>query len=89
MLPDQLRNVAVKYEALLQERGAVPVRADTNQRIDTHQKLCHAMWMCEQIQAFVGLGEMYKANRWLGFVQGVMSSFDMLTVDEMREDNRS
>ncbi len=90
MKPDQVMNVVAKYTALLQLQGCRPIRTDiSSDLLDRYQKQCHTLWMCEQIQAFVGMGEMYKANRWLGFVQGVLWALDHLTIDQMREDNRS
>jgi hypothetical protein len=45
--------------------------------------------MCEQIKIFVEEDSIGKANRWLGFVQGVMWMTGFYSVDEMREHNRS
>jgi len=50
--------------------------------------LSHAAWMCEQARSFAKMGKFDKANRWIGFIQGVLWMAGRATIDEMREDNR-
>jgi hypothetical protein len=89
MLPDQLRDVAAKYVAILRTRGYMAVKADTSSVSSPESQLNHTVWMCEQLSALVGLGELEKAGRWLGFVQGILWGHNILTIDQMRDDNRS
>ena len=56
--------------------------------------LQHVRWMCQEILQWEWAssegawppGE--KANRWLGFIQGVLFTKGVYTIDEMREHNR-
>jgi hypothetical protein len=43
--------------------------------------------MLEEIPKFIKNGE--KAHRWLGFVQGVLWTQGIFTIDQLRDDNRS
>ncbi len=88
MSPDQILNAVTKYTAVLQTLGYKAVKADTSALNSAYNKLCHTMWMCEQVHGFVGLGQLEKADRWLGFIQDVLWSYDIQSVDQMREDNR-
>lgn len=44
----------------------------------------HVIEMCHKLQNFKNEE---KANRWLGFIQGVMWVFNIRTIEEMRRDN--
>lgn len=48
----------------------------------------HAKWMLYKIEEFVAEDKLGKANRWLGFVQGIFYSFGAYTINEMRDHNR-
>lgn len=50
-----------------------------------YDRLAHAITMCAKAKAFTDLGE---KNRWLGFIQGVIWSHNLATIDEMREINK-
>lgn len=43
----------------------------------------HIQWMCEQLS--IGKVSGLKANRWLGWIQGVLCTVGYTTVDECRE----
>jgi len=49
--------------------------------------LFHAAWMVQEAQQYVHQGKLEKANRWLGFIQGVFWVHRFRTIDEMRRDN--
>ena len=51
------------------------------------ERLEHALWMCEQGARFAAAGELGKAFRWLGFVQGVLWADGVRSIDDMRADN--
>ena len=53
------------------------------------ESLAHARWMCQEAIALVRAGKADKANRWLGFIQGVLWSAGTFTIDQMKEHNRS
>jgi len=68
---------------------------------DTYSQQQHLRWMCREVLGFLPhhkIGEpvpelaetqaaMEKAMRWLGFIQGVLWSTGVRTIDQMREDN--
>jgi len=48
------------------------------------KELAHCSKMVDQMQAFE---DIYKANRWLGFIQGVMWRHGMRQIEDFRRDN--
>ena len=46
----------------------------------------HLFWMLDQIDEGKVYGE--KAHRWIGYIQGVLVSRHVTTVEEMKEMNR-
>lgn len=49
----------------------------------------HLRWMCQQIPGFLAEGRADKAQRWLGFVQGVLWSLGDYSLDELKEHSRT
>ncbi len=47
---------------------------------------CHAM--LDEMEDFVVKGNLEKASRWLGFIQGVLCSLGVYTLDELKNHNR-
>jgi hypothetical protein len=45
--------------------------------------------MCHKLVDLVHRGEVEKANRWLGFIQGVLYCDGWFTLDEIRDHNKS
>jgi len=59
--------------------------------------LQHVLWMCDKIDEMIDEIESIsecvrkdfsKINRWLGFIQGVLYTCNIYTIDQMREHNR-
>lgn len=83
--------VADHYASMLVTRAGWVVEdcdADT-----PRGRLAHCRWMCGRIRAMLTQevvleADVQKANRWLGFVQGVLWSEGVLTIAEMRDHNR-
>jgi hypothetical protein len=50
--------------------------------------LCHALYMVEKMTAIYPT-DREKAMRWLGFVQGVFYMTGYMTIEQLKEDNRS
>lgn len=93
MSPVQVMEVARKYAVLLDKRGATPIRNPDAQTLP--DKFNHLRWMCDEIcdmllsiDNSVEKAEL-KAGRWLGFIQGALMVTDVLTIEEMKSDNRS
>lgn len=64
-----------------------PTRLDTNDMFpanDRAKAVRHALWMCDLALGFLANGELDKAHRWLGFVQGVFWACGHYSIDELR-----
>lgn len=95
MTNGQIRTACDKYWRVLVGLGA-PVRLP-NAKTRT-EWISHIGWMCEEIPKFLvesqpfetetSRSKVEKAMRWLGFVQGQLAAHGIMTVDEMKEDNR-
>lgn len=71
------------YDAAIAELGVGPAQK-VDQRakgFDSAEKLRHLRWM---LSAIPGLPNAVKAERWLGFVQGVLFATGVFSIDELR-----
>jgi len=75
MKEEKIINACKKYEKDLKE-------------LYTDSDLHHVQWMVSQVPNFLKEGRKEKANRWLGFIQGVLWAKKIYTIDEMKEHNR-
>jgi hypothetical protein len=79
--------VLQSYEQLLNEgRDLAPIR--NQQATDQQGRLEHALWMCGQAVEFARAGHIGKANRWLGFVQGVLWCEGIETIEVAKRRNK-
>jgi len=78
---DQIVKVCQEYDNELEVLCIVADKKSEN-------SLEYIRWMIQQIPDFVKKGEIGKANRWLGFIQGVLWREEFYTIDEMRDHNR-
>ena len=93
MTPEQVFAVCRRYASLLDAKGCEAVQ---DPKAETQEaKLNHVRWMCDETVEFVdlflegkGQGHLDKAMRWLGFIQGVLAVSNILTIEEMKADNR-
>lgn len=93
MSPEQIAAACQKYDRILEEKGFQSVK---NQFGDFKEaRLGHVRWMCAEVGGFVEYGvansdqeKIEKAHRWLGFIQGVMHCYDVMTISDMKDDNR-
>jgi hypothetical protein len=84
---DQILQAVQKYEKRLQPEGIRPERCSKSPDSSV-EALNHVSWMIGEIRKQVAAQETEKAMRWLGFVQGVLWTNGVFTIDEMRDDNR-
>lgn len=92
MTPEHLKQVFEEYAAILTQRGNPAKQLEVEpwgSLIEPDQQLNHAHWMCLVCLDFVSQGEIDKAYRWLGFIQGVLWCRHVRSIREMRSDNRS
>lgn len=76
------RAVAEKFQ------NFVPERHPPEQIRDPARVPSHVRWMVEEIAVFVARGRILKATRWLGFVQGVVWTVGLASVQDLMESNR-
>jgi hypothetical protein len=84
MTKEQIINVCQLYDDILTKDGFQNVQEN-----DEYGSLNHARWMLNQIPNM--LGDFYKiekANRWLGFVQGVLWANGYCDIKSMKEHNK-
>ena len=84
MTKEQLINIAKKYDDLLLKDGFL-----NRQDNDEAGSLQHCRWMLGQIPDIVASNKIEKANRWLGFVQGILWAHGYCTITEMKSHNRT
>ena len=60
---------------------------NTSKNLDLEQTMRHGKWCCKRAVEFAQYGKIDKAMRWLGFVQGVLSSKGLCTIDELKDHN--
>lgn len=88
MTTEKLKEVLGYYADWIDEVGnCAPVEHSGDGDDPTH--LEHLHWMCDRAELdFVPAGEIDKAMRWLGFVQGVLCAKGYFTLAQLREHSR-
>ena len=87
MTDEQIGDIITKYEEYLSPQG-VPLRLNSNGAVpDERQAARHVLWMCGEVRKFLKTGRREKADRWLGFIQGVLWKLGLYTIDDMRGHN--
>lgn len=85
MSPEKIKELMHFYTRTI---GADPRREMTGSKgTDRQAALHHTVWMCGQVIEFAKAQRMDKANRWIGFIQGVLWSHGVMTIDQMRRHN--
>lgn len=90
MTSEQVLAAVEKYEKILGGRADLPpTRFSTNGLLPSRTDcLRHALWMTRELRKHLSGGKVEKAMRWLGFVQGVLWSLGVVSIEEMKDDNR-
>ncbi len=55
--------------------------------VDPAKQFEHLLSMIPRMRVFVSEGRMDKVFRWLGFMQGVLWTLEVYTLDELKEHN--
>ena len=87
MTDEQVKKAARLYHLALVPPGE-PIRADLDKSArewTTRERNNHLVWMCEQIDKGRVTGE--KAQRWLSFMQGVLSMMGIYSINALRRHN--
>lgn len=66
---DEMRSVAVEKHGY---NPPFPARFERDTWPTAVDAMRHVLWMCDQVDGFVDAGRIWKAMRWLGFMQGVV-----------------
>lgn len=84
---DKIREAVLRYDQLLEQWNY-----EEKQHADGGQsrvsRLEHVRYMCSQVPIFIVEGRIEKANRWLGFIQGVLFSHEVFSLAELKEHNK-
>lgn len=84
MTLEQFETACGNTLALLKSRNPVgEPRRDEDQPTFPH----HLSWMLIQAALFYSEGRTDKANRWLGYVQGVMAALHLASLEELKRAN--
>jgi hypothetical protein len=82
------------YEERLWAQGVVALRAPHDLVLDLADlagrniDLAHCLEMIPEIRGFLKQGRMEKTFRWLGFLQGVLWTAGIFSIDELKNHNR-
>lgn len=92
MTPERLATIAKSYAESLQKRAGTPERFPADQRLGlaTWAKFHrHLLWLATEIPSLVQQGRLEKSFRWLGFIQGALWARGMITIEDLKNHNRS
>ena len=74
------RKAFKRYEEMLEDLGA-----EEENLADTHPtSLDHLLWMCRECLRTLESMPIDKCSRWLGFVQGILAAYEIISVAEER-----
>lgn len=83
MTNEQIIEVCKLYDEILEKDGFQIIREN-----DEFGSLNHCRWMLNEIGKFLPQ-KIEKANRWLGFTQGLLWAHGYCSIENMRAHNRS
>ena len=92
----KLKELVLRYQTLLREIGnhsslsmSEENANSTADMISDSDRGSHFLFMCDMVVEFVDKGEVDKAMRWLGFLQGALWSRGYYTLTELKDHSRS
>lgn len=87
MTGEKIKEVTAIYRERLTAAGYAPERFRADDTPACGQSLRHLLFMLDEIDDFVTAERMDKANRWLGFVQGVLWRNGLYTLEDLKSHN--
>lgn len=87
MTAEQIVDVLKSIERLLKHDHHAPIRYESSHPPVPFDLLNHCYWMAGEAQTFLP-DHIGKANRWLGFIQGVLWAQNVCTIEELKDMNR-
>jgi hypothetical protein len=92
MTSEKLIQVFTFYRQELAGRGISPEQLEdyhsTGTELEADASLYHLAYMCDEAIVLVRDGRQEKAFRWLGFIQGVLFSEGIFTLDDLKNHSR-
>jgi len=84
------RNMAAMVRSALETNQSITAHRVDSAKVNPtrFERLRHLFFMCDEIEKFVEEGEMYKAMRWLGFIQGMVWLMLPISIDALKDINR-
>lgn len=89
MTDEQMKVAIQKYRGLLYRVS--PAQFPKSVKASSENMFAgleHLVWMMEQTLEHYAAGKVEKAMRWWGFIQGVLWSCGLYTIEELANDNR-
>lgn len=89
MTHEQVLAAVEKYEALVRKQASEPKRFFLSGLLPSKQDcLAHVLYMIPELRKHLSSDKAEKAMRWLGFIQGVLWVTGLVSIEEMKDDNR-
>jgi hypothetical protein len=92
MTDEQVKQVAIAYQARLTREGYQPVQIHVDRTTASYPKsrqLEHVAWACGEMVRVLEAGDRERAMRLLGFCQGVLWVHGIYSVAELHEQNQA
>ena len=86
MSPKKINVIAEKYELQLKQLH-IKASRQTHKKLGSLKALSHALWMCGQLRSGMPKEDMENACLWLGFIQGILWTRGVYTMEQLRRDN--
>jgi len=91
MTTEKIRSALLACEAILAKeanREGVTMAVRDMDADTTARRTSHMLWMARQSLQLLEDGRREKVLRWLGFLQGALWAARLLTIDELKAQNR-
>lgn len=89
MTAKKLKGVFLFYRQWMHDKGLVPILYPTGPNDGAPWDFPHLAYMCDNAtEILIPSGKTDKAMRWLGFIQGVLVSRKLFTLEEVRGHSR-
>lgn len=86
MLNPRIEDLLKKYDVKLKSLGYEP--QEMKDRGDRYMLLCHLRWMIKRMLGSEWTSDEIKQNRWLGYIQGVLSVTGVYGILDLRDHTR-
>lgn len=89
MTVKKMKSVLGTYRKYLQEHNIPKQKFDTNRKRHPRRKqLAHLHAMLDEMEVFLRQKHYSKVQRWIGFIQGVLSANGIFSVNELKNHSR-